>query len=122
MNNLKIINDRYGHDDGDFALNLIGTILSEEMGEKGIVGRIGGDEFACLTEYNVADDGVSLIGKLYERFNHFNQNSDKPYNVTVSAGGFSMNSQENVSLKEALTQADEKLYEVKKKRKKDVAK
>lgn len=122
MNNLKIINDRYGHDDGDFALKLIGNILSEEIGAKGIAGRIGGDEFACLTEYNVADDGASLISRLYERFDQFNQNSDKPYNVTVSAGGFSMSGQENVSLKEALTQADEKLYEVKKLRKKDVAK
>ncbi len=122
MNNLKIINDRYGHEEGDFSLKLIGNILSEEMGAKGIAGRIGGDEFACFTEYNVADEGAGLLNRIYERFEQFNQSSDKPYNVTVSAGAYSMSGQEKISLKEALTQADEKLYEVKKKRKKDVAK
>ena len=45
MNNLKIINDRYGHEEGDFSLHLIGHILQETMGEHGIAGRIGGDEF-----------------------------------------------------------------------------
>lgn len=122
MNNLKIINDRYGHDDGDFALRAIGRILVEEIGEDGIVGRIGGDEFACLTAYSRADEGEELLGRIYESFDRFNKDSDKPYNVTVSAGAYILPKENTVTLEEALIQADEKLYEVKKHRKKDVAK
>ncbi|MGN0377644.1 MAG: GGDEF domain-containing protein, partial [Suilimivivens sp.] len=122
MNNLKIINDRYGHEEGDFALKLISDILSEEMKNAGIAGRIGGDEFACIMRYQPADDGADVLTKIYDRFVMFNESSDKPYNVTVSAGASLIGAKDNITLKEALTQADEKLYEVKKFRKKDVAK
>lgn len=122
MNNLKIINDRYGHEEGDFALKLISDILSDEMKGVGIAGRIGGDEYACVMKYRSADDGAGILNKIYGRFITFNENSDKPYNVTVSAGASLIGAQDDITLKEALTQADEKLYEVKKFRKKDVAK
>lgn len=122
MNNLKIINDRYGHEEGDFSIKLISDILSDEMKNGGIAGRIGGDEFACILEYRMADEGESLLKKIYQRFEDFNEGSEKNYNVTVSAGAFLMNAKDEIALKEALTLADEKLYEVKKYRKKDVAK
>lgn len=122
MNNLKIINDRYGHEEGDFSIKLISDILLEEMQDFGIAGRIGGDEFACIMEYQMADGGSSMLDRIYSRFAVFNESSNKPYNVTVSAGAYLMNEGDEISLKEALTQADEKLYEVKKFRKKDVAK
>ena len=122
MNNLKIINDRYGHEEGDFSLKLISDILSEEMKNVGIAGRIGGDEYACIMRYQPADEGADVLNKIYNRFIAFNESSDKPYNVTVSAGASLIGAKDNITLKEALTQADEKLYEVKKFRKKDVAK
>lgn len=122
MNNLKIINDRYGHEEGDFSLKLIGEIISNAMQDKGIAGRIGGDEFACILEYGEADEGETILSDIYGRFEAFNADSPKPYNVTVSAGAYVLKSSENLTLKEALTQADEKLYEVKKLRSKEVAK
>ncbi len=122
MNNLKIINDRYGHEEGDFSLKLIGEIISNAMLDKGIAGRIGGDEFACILEYGEADEGETILSDIYGRFEDFNRNSEKPYNVTVSAGTCVLNDAENLTLKQALTQADEKLYEVKKLRSKKVAK
>lgn len=122
MNNLKIINDRYGHEEGDFSIKLISDILSQEMKDSGVAGRIGGDEFACIMEYQLADEGSSVIDRIYSRFVTFNECSDKPYNVTVSAGSYLILPEDGITLKEALTQADEKLYEVKKFRKKDVAK
>ena len=42
----KIINDRYGHDEGDFSIKLIGELLTETVDSSGLVGRVGGDEFA----------------------------------------------------------------------------
>ena len=51
MNNLKIINDRYGHEEGDYSLHTIAEILAEivqkEQTGDGVVARIGGDEYAC---------------------------------------------------------------------------
>ena len=122
MNNLKIINDRYGHKEGDHAIILIGKFLKEAVGEQGVAGRIGGDEFACVMEYDGRTTEEEILSSLYHRFEVYNAGSDKPYNVTVSAGACFLRPEDVMTLKEALMQADEKLYEVKKVRKKDVAK
>lgn len=124
MNNLKIINDRYGHEEGDFSLKLISDILVESVEGTGVAGRIGGDEFACLIEYknDGNNDDKRILQSIYDRFDRFNQGSDKEYNVTVSAGAYLLKPDDTLSLAEALTQADEKLYEVKQLRKKEVVK
>ncbi len=128
MNNLKIINDRYGHKEGDHSLILIGQFLKELVGNNGVAGRIGGDEFACIMEYDEKNTDSeteaenTFLSTLYHKFETYNETSDKPYNVTVSAGACFLRSKDGITLKEALMQADEKLYEVKKLRKKDVAK
>lgn len=122
MNNLKIINDRYGHEEGDFALKLIGDTLVESVKEKGVAGRIGGDEFACILEYPKEDDGSNMLQAIYHAFETYNLQSDKEYNITVSAGAYLLKAEDTLTLSEALTQADEKLYEVKKFRTKNVAK
>lgn len=122
MNNLKIINDRYGHEEGDYALKLIGRFLKEIVDKKGIAGRIGGDEYACAVEYEGDDEGEKLLQVLYQKFEEFNLQSNKPYNITVSAGACVVSKKQDFTLKDALLQADERLYEVKKYRKKDVAK
>ena len=44
MDNLKKINDIYGHKAGDRALKLLGTLLSEYT-HQAVVCRLGGDEF-----------------------------------------------------------------------------
>ena len=122
MNNLKIINDKYGHEEGDFSLKLIGEKLTEVMGECGVAGRIGGDEFACITEYDGGEEGQEILSRIYRAFEAFNRDSEKSYNVTVSAGACVLKPADRLTIAEAMTQADEKLYEVKKHRIKEVAK
>ncbi len=122
MNNLKIINDRYGHEEGDYSLQLIGEILAQSMAGKGLAGRIGGDEFACIMEYETAGEGTEVLTDIYKRFDESNLASEKPYNVTVCAGACVLSSTDTLTLQEAMTQADEKLYEIKKLRPKEVAK
>lgn len=122
MNNLKIINDRYGHEEGDFSLKAIADRLVEAAGSHGIAGRIGGDEFAYVCPYDGEEEGAEMLSELYEAFRRFNEGTDKVYNVTISAGACVLESDGGMSLEEALSVADERLYEVKKQRSKEVAK
>ena len=122
MNNLKIINDRYGHDDGDFSIKTISEILVNVVAEDGIAGRIGGDEFAVIKKYNAEDDGRPFIEEVYEKFRQFNESSSKPYNVTVSVGTYVISTDDNIELNAAMTLADGKLYEEKQHKAKNVAK
>ena len=51
VDHFKSVNDTYGHLYGDKVLTRVGQKLKEVVGEDGIVGRIGGDEFmVVLTE------------------------------------------------------------------------
>ena len=124
MNNLKIINDRYGHEEGDYSLHTIAEILAEivqkEQTGDGVVARIGGDEYACALMTEKKKE--LLLQELYDAFTVRNEQSDKPYNVTVSIGACALEPDDEHRLADALSLADEQLYEVKKLRKKDVAK
>ncbi len=122
MNNLKIVNDQYGHEEGDFSLKLIGQFLSDAAKDYGITGRIGGDEYACVLEYDKNDDGRSFVKELSDRFTSFNSTSDKTYNITVSVGTYVTDNPGDMTLHDALLHADESLYEAKKHRSKIVAK
>lgn len=122
MNNLKIINDRYGHEEGDFSLKLIGEKIADFIRTNGICGRIGGDEFACIMECESENEELLIQQQLYEAFQNYNMQSDKPYNITVSVGAYILDEDDNTTLKEALALADEKLYVEKQHRIKHVEK
>lgn len=121
MDNLKIVNDRYGHDDGDFALKFIADCVKEFTDlSGGVAGRLGGDEFAGLLW---SDMDENLIKKtIKDKFDSFNASSDKPYNVTASIGVYSVPSGDDRTLEEYLALADEDLYREKQKRSKKTAK
>ena len=122
MNNLKIINDRYGHDEGDFSIKLISELLTKTAAGTGLAGRVGGDEFALAMPALPSDEERAFVEQIYRRFRQYNENSEKPYNVTVSVGTCMVEADDALTLKEAMTLADGKLYEEKQYRVKSVAK
>ena len=48
IDNFKLVNDNYGHMAGDICLKELGKNLVEVVGDKGLVGRFGGDEFVVI--------------------------------------------------------------------------
>lgn len=48
LDNFKLINDNYGHSNGDKVLVKVAERLIDYVGERGIVGRFGGDEFIIV--------------------------------------------------------------------------
>lgn len=110
MNNLKIVNDRYGHEEGDFSISLIARYLTECVGTAGIAGRLGGDEFACLIQSNSADTAQHFIETLYEKFDIFNRTGEKVYPITVSSGSCSIAPDTDTPFHQLLSYADEQMY------------
>lgn len=63
IDDFKLINDTYGHQIGDKLIVLVSNILSETLGNRGIVGRFGGDEFYLLTDDIVEEDALRIFIK-----------------------------------------------------------
>ena len=61
--NLKLVNDNYGHDVGDVYLKQIASLLSQLENDNNIVARIGGDEFIIVL-YNYAS--ISQLNTMVE--------------------------------------------------------
>lgn len=122
MDNLKIINDRFGHKEGDFALRACADMIRDVFGGDDIIGRIGGDEYAVVS---LSDEPVNmreLRERAAARMAKFNQDSEKPYNVRFTIGGYTQSFLQGSRLSNMLENADNDLYEAKKLRDKDVMK
>ena len=101
-------------------------MLTETAGSTGLVGRVGGDEFAlvmpALPSGEAAAGEKAFVERIYKRFGQYNEGSAKVYNITVSVGTCMVEAGDALTLKEAMTLADGRLYEEKQNRVKSVAK
>jgi diguanylate cyclase (GGDEF)-like protein len=114
--NLKTINDTYGHDEGDLIITESSRILTETLDSRGVIARLGGDEFAFIF-YSDRDDEDKLFFKDFEkRVQDYNEKADKPYTLSISLGMNVYEYSENIDLKELLDSADKEMYHIKKKR------
>ena len=57
----KHVNDTFGHQFGDKVIKRIASIISDEIGNKGVVGRFGGDEFVVVIDDYKAEDDLRYI-------------------------------------------------------------
>jgi diguanylate cyclase (GGDEF)-like protein len=60
LDNLKKLNDSYGHSAGDLAICAIANRLAAAVKEKGILARMGGDEFAFLVISKTPEENQEL--------------------------------------------------------------
>lgn len=119
MDNLKKVNDVYGHSAGDDALCRIArALVSVANGRESIAyARTGGDEFALVTLIEKANEGVELCTKLREELQKINDASGQPYEAEVSCGVYEVKDAAKVALAKALEMSDERMYEEKRQRK-----
>lgn len=84
LDNLKIINDRFGHEKGDEALQLCSQCIKQFFPDKENLFRIGGDEFAYFynknKENNIGDKIAQLNQTLESTEHTFN------YPLSISSG------------------------------------
>lgn len=118
MDNLKMINDRYGHDEGDFALREIGMILKEAFRNTDIISRFGGDEFVAFALLGIPNYEKIMKHRIEEITERHNQAVQKPYRIEMSIGICEVTCSRDLKIEKVLEQADKKLY-IEKKAKKE---
>jgi diguanylate cyclase (GGDEF)-like protein len=63
LDGFKPINDVHGHPTGDRLLIEVGERLREQLGSSAFLARIGGDEFALITEGDAGERDITAIGE-----------------------------------------------------------
>lgn len=108
MNNLKVINDTYGHATGDDAIQRTYRCLVKAFGRKGDCYRIGGDEFAVIME-SCKEEDFETANKVLEHEIELN-NREVDYQLSI-AGGYALSEPEQeLSFEMLMKQADQMLY------------
>ena len=118
MDGLKTINDTYGHNEGDIAINAFANILKESLREDDIIGRLGGDEFVVLSAVKSNESGEMIIMRLRADIDKYNNKKLHMYNVSASIGSVILRESTDECFEAAMLTADSVLYEEKSMKKK----
>lgn len=118
IDNFKLLNDIYGHSEGDYMLQFISRQIKCHFKESDIVFRLGGDEFIIFTnKFN----GIHLIEiKLMEISRKYKMKIDEKYKKSYSSLSFGIViGQKTTRFSQVYKMADSLLYEVKRDSKDD---
>lgn len=115
LDRLKVINDSFGHTEGDRALETVALILKETFRKSDLLARLGGDEFIVLA-LNAPATGVQrMLDRLKANLERRNaQNS--AYQLSLSLGIARFDPGQDLTLEEMIIKADKALYEDKRRK------
>ncbi|MGO9377619.1 MAG: diguanylate cyclase, partial [Dissulfurispiraceae bacterium] len=115
LDDFKSINDTYGHDVGDDVLKKVAEIVRTTLRKVDIFARYGGDEFVIALPETGLSQAVKVAERLCQNVAELSLNSScSPRHITVSIG-LTITGADSADLMKLLKQADEALYQAKRK-------
>lgn len=115
LNNLKKVNDFYGHDKGDELILNFALMLRQVLDKKHFIGRFGGDEFIVILRNCSAEGMEDYLRQLEQRVKKYNEGREI---VLSFASGYAISTKDHYFLMEdLLKEADKNMYKMKKRMK-----
>jgi diguanylate cyclase (GGDEF)-like protein/PAS domain S-box-containing protein len=112
IDGLKSVNDKYGHNEGDFLISKTASIVRDNISTTDVLFRYGGDEFIILFTDTNKESAEEIWNKIKAELKKFNDENIKPYKLGASHGMFEYNG-EDLTLEQILEMADKKMYDEK---------
>lgn len=116
VDNLKAINDAYGHAAGDQVLVDAAAVLRSTYRSADIIARLGGDEFTAFPLEAATDSATLLLRRLDEQVEKHNDDNPRPYRLSLSVGVGRFDPVRCQTIHQLLKEADEELYSQKRRR------
>jgi diguanylate cyclase (GGDEF)-like protein len=86
LDNMKPINDRFGHDAGDRALVATADVLSAVLRNSDLIARLGGDEFCAVLAGAEAEEAALAAARIETALREHNAASEEPFELAISVG------------------------------------
>ena len=113
VDGLKVVNDQFGHAEGDRMLCETAEVLSEQLRSSDLLARIGGDEFCVLLSRDTAMDGQVALDRIDQAIAERNRLPDRRYHLGISVGASIFDPAHPVAIDELIEAADGEMYQQK---------
>jgi diguanylate cyclase (GGDEF)-like protein len=117
VDNLKQINDTYGHHEGDLALIRTADALEHSFRGSDILSRLGGDEFVVLASETSNQTQEVILRRLEKNLKRASATEPR-YGLSLCVGVARFDPQRAITLGELMAQADKAMYEKKRRTRK----
>ena len=113
IDDLKQINDSFGHQAGSDAICDAAQVLRSTFREVDVIGRLGGDEFGVLIVSPVKDSEATILGRVNDNIQAINQEKINPYRLSLSIGLTQVDPKSATTIEDLIAKADDAMYEQK---------
>jgi diguanylate cyclase (GGDEF)-like protein/PAS domain S-box-containing protein len=110
LDQMKEINDKLGHLQGDRALIDTADVLRGTVRESDLIGRVGGDEF-CVLLVGTSEDADVSATRLQEAVEEHNKKAQRPFTLSLSIGSTTFDPEDPSSIEQLMDRADRSMYE-----------
>lgn len=107
VDHFKKVNDEHGHAIGDEVLARVGEVARQEVADRGLVGRYGGEEFCVLATGMEPEEAVALAERIRQSVQALKIGPVQP---TISLGVAWTDGSHEDSLARLIDRADQALY------------
>jgi diguanylate cyclase (GGDEF)-like protein len=112
LNKFKVINDSFGHKEGDNALRAFSDCLLFSFRESDIIARLGGDEFVVLISNQEPIDIDKAVKRLKSNLSEINLLNNPDYDIEYSIGRIDVDNFDQ-SIEQLISKADREMYKSK---------
>ncbi len=113
INRMKVINDKYGHLQGDTAIKIVANVIKSSIPQNWKAVRYGGDEYVIIGKYDSSKDMESVKIEIIEKSGRVSEDLNLPFRLSVSVGYVVIDPENKLGNEEYFRMADEAMYEMK---------
>ena len=117
LDNLKLINDSYGHKEGDRVIITLVNLMRGSLRESDVLCRLGGDEILLILQETTLEGTGAVLRRIQDSVEARNERNSKPYRIEFSYGLAEYSLGSGLTPDELVDVADKNMYKMKTARK-----
>ncbi|MBE0449584.1 MAG: GGDEF domain-containing protein [Clostridia bacterium] len=110
INDLKVVNDKFGHKEGDRLIKVLSGIIQDNLREFDVIARLGGDEFMVIFRKCNVLQARKVWYRITDEFLKLNTTGEYNFKISASAGFTEYHPSKHQSVIQLIHEADEAMY------------